>query len=184
MLSCLCFFLLFLLSSRLKCCHNVSATRTMASVRSQKHWENIPWSSRLCICVSVLLQLLRRSPPAAPPLPSVRSDEIRMYWFCRFLVWWLRENTKADLRKRRLPATKKLHIVYRLTLQGLLCLPLMISSFTLCNSRTTSSKISCGAVNKLVSLISVLQGGPIIRFMLHGKLNQPVSSCQTLCLLH
>lgn len=38
----------------------------------------------------------RRSPP------SVHSDEIRMYWFCRFRVWWLQDEKNAGFKKRRL----------------------------------------------------------------------------------
>lgn len=128
--------------------------RDMAS--SQKHWENIPWSSCLCICMSIVLQLLLS-------LSSCRcSDEIRMCQFCRFLVWWLQEKnervcgfwlvfsfvcikcgekSKLDHQSCETTGCKIWHGLS--SLDTAKNLPLMISSFTLCNSRTTSSKISC-----------------------------------------
>lgn len=57
---------------------------------SQKHWENIPWSSCLCICVSVL---------RLPLLHPAHSDEIRMYWFCRFHVLWLKGREKKKMKE-------------------------------------------------------------------------------------
>lgn len=63
--------------------------------RSQKHWENIPWSSCLCVRMSILLSLSS----------YCCSDEIRTYWFCRFLVWWLRDRNTA-FKRRRLSAAE------------------------------------------------------------------------------
>ena len=87
---------IFFFSSRCPADSNVGTTSLQTCIVAWRGHRNIertfPRSSCLCICMSILLQLLLS-------LSSYRcADEIRMYWFCRFLVWWLQDKGKFGNR--------------------------------------------------------------------------------------
>lgn len=87
-------------------------------------------------------------PPPAPPVALLHLHT-QMRLGCTdsadFLSDGCKEKAQMSEEQVSLTLSKLSDIKCRITFITLhyICLPLMISSFTLCNSRTTSSKISC-----------------------------------------
>lgn len=151
--------------------------------RSQKHWENIPWGPRVCAAAFFFPSSCPPpAPPAAllPPLSSPSRTHAQVRLRCTdsadFVSNGCKETKNVILGgKRRRTASTRWGEAPR-------CSPWMISSFTLCNSRTTSSKISCVERRKHIKLEKLQTLDQVDQVKI--KTWKPVSSCRILCRLH